>query len=58
MPKRKSLIVKFNKSVDSGPLNSDMTPDMQQTVQDERIRRQNVSHISPPRNKIARKKMY
>lgn len=45
--KRKTLRVKFNKDVDSGPLPADADSTMQQTIQDERVRRQIRSHTVP-----------
>lgn len=36
---------KFNKSVDTGPLPQDADPVLQQTIQDERIRRQIASRM-------------
>lgn len=44
--KRKVISSKFDKSVDSGPLGSGTQED-QQTIQDERIRRQIRSKIGP-----------
>lgn len=40
-----NTVFKFDKSVDSGPLPQDASPEMQKTLQDERIRRQVTSRL-------------
>jgi len=40
MKKKKGTIFKFDKAIDSGPLNPTDDPALQKTIQEERIRRQ------------------
>jgi hypothetical protein len=47
----KKVTFKFDKSVDSGPLPEGETEETQQTIQNERIRRQVASRIGPKPNK-------
>ena len=46
-----SASFKFDKSVDTGPLPQEADPETQQTLQDERIRRQVQSHVFPKNQK-------
>ena len=43
--KRKGTTFKFDKSVDSGPLNPTDDPELQRTIQGERVRRQIQSRM-------------